>query len=657
MKKTVSKRHIVSSYKNIKEINNNKNIHSKRHQRNNTQNNLRELNTENKSCSTTRNYFKQSHVLGVNEGVIKLPEIKPCLSKWKKLSPEELEIRHKEKMAQMVKLQLSNNRLDTNVIGTEEEEEQDNEYLIMKTAENEIKKLNRWDVINTEKKIPLMRNTSTNISKFAENYDSPSLKWFMEIKNNPKEIALLNRNQNLKDFFEKINEEQKAIFNQSLNINNKKFNFEVFTKGINIDFPDQDSMTANNNRGTTVEFYREVMKEKLKVEEYFKSDLAKVAQGLHFLKQNKKSIMLSMIDLINSLNLIDDKRKQVLVESKKGPKQSIKENTSFREPYQKKAEKEIKIYKQQRRAEHSNDISRKIKKIHSEKDDIERKLELKHKELKDIDIKIRHLKLKLNNKINDHQKYYFEELKKGIDVRRDGISWILIRLIELKAYFEYSKFPKFLSTDQIEYLLQIAYKTYEVSELIKLFQILKKNQKEMKENHLNERLMTASNAKVKRKKSELEKVIQGKQKTNNNNDTFFTSEYTNHLNAIYAKYEHVINICLNEESEDKYIQAIARDLHNRIIKANSLDDNSELNMLYFLPGSLSEVFNQNNKFRQYFDDIVYLNLKIVKKETELKYLKTHQMQKFRQESENRVVKNTVENEMIFAALFGNGINI
>ena len=41
--------------------------------------------------------------------------------------------------------------------------------------------------------------------------------------------------------------------------------------------------------------------------------------------------------------------------------------------------------------------------------------------------------------MNEHRKYYFEILKKGIDVRQEGLSWVLQKLIELKAFIENRK--------------------------------------------------------------------------------------------------------------------------------------------------------------------------------------------------------------------------
>ena len=124
------------------------------------------------------------------------------------------------------------------------------------------------------------------------------------------------------------------------------------------------------------------------------------------------------------------------------------------------------------------------------------------------------------------------------------------------------------------------------------------------------------------------------------------------------KYESVINVCLNENKEEKYVGGIFNDLRNKIINNDIIEDKDEFDELYFLPGSLAEFFNENKKFREYFDDILYLNREIIKREKEIMKMKKDQMEIFKRTNElhNRS-KNTVENEMIFSALFGNGIII
>ena len=56
----------------------------------------------------------------------------------------------------------------------------------------------------------------------------------------------------------------------------------------------------------------------------------------------------------------------------------------------------------------------------------------------------------------------------------------------------------------------------------------------------------------------------------------------------------------------------------------------------FLLYTLIEFFNTNTKFREYFDDIFYLNGEIVKREKEIKKLRNDEMESFRKENAKRV---------------------
>lgn len=109
--------------------------------------------------------------------------------------------------------------------------------------------------------------------------------------------------------------------------------------------------------------------------------------------------------------------------------------------------------------------------------------------------------------------------------------------------------------------------------------------------------------------------------------------------------------------------------------------------LYFIPGSLAEYFSKDKKFRQYFDDVYYLNEEINKRqrdinkdrEIELKYYRNkyknhydeHNGEENKRNNINVVDKETNLNKnkfligketedddknarkMVFAALFGN----
>ena len=76
-------------------------------------------------------------------------------------------------------------------------------------------------------------------------------------------------------------------------------------------------------------------------------------------------------------------------------------------------------------------------------------------------------KLKMiQRKISQNQgNYYLEKLKKGLDIRSEGLSWIVIRLIELNIPLDSSLFPDFLDHDQIQYIIQISKYGYEINQL------------------------------------------------------------------------------------------------------------------------------------------------------------------------------------------------
>lgn len=604
-------------------------------------------------------------VIGVEEGLITLPDLKPTKN-WKKMSKEEIETRNN----QLLNQELMNTLVDDEVGNLFIENEGENEkekYKQKITEENEIKKLNYWDVQHAYKKNNMPRKNSANIAQLTQGLDSSSIKWMMEIKSNPKEVEILKKNKYLSNFFNKIEEEQKAIFNQNMNVNKKQFLFTAFEDG------DVEQEPKSRNTFSNVEYYREIMREKVKVEEFLRSDLAALAEQLYQKKQQKKKYLEKITNLLAEIGNIKVEIKKVIdnntIECNK-----IQENISssymrkdsdiFSRAYKNQVKqslgKDYKFYVQQKTLELMNETNRKVHEFKNSKEVKESQIESLNKGIAQIEEELRRLKLRVNNRMTEHRKYYFEILKKGIDVRQEGLSWVLVRLIELKAFIENSKFPKYLTSAQIEYLLTLAYKKHEVSELIKLFQVLKHKQKMLRDKFgATHKVNDYNNTKTSfgATKSTLE--------SDNNygynrrkEESAIPQKYINNFESIAMKYESVINVCLNENKEEKYVGGIFNDLRNKIINNDTIEDKDEFDELYFLPGSLAEFFNENKKFREYFDDILYLNREIIKREKEIMKMKKDQMEIFKRTNElhNRS-KNTVENEMIFSALFGNGIII
>ena len=95
--------------------------------------------------------------------------------------------------------------------------------------------------------------------------------------------------------------------------------------------------------------------------------------------------------------------------------------------------------------------------------------------------------------------------------------------------------------------------------------------------------------------------------------------------------------------------------------------------LLFIPGSLSEYFAKDIRFRQYFDDIFYLNEEINKRRKELREEKEKEYKKYRDlinlNNTNYFIKmisekgkipkspRISENDKLLAILFGNDITV
>ena len=316
-------------------------------------------------------------------------------------------------------------------------------------------------------------------------------------------------------------------------------------------------------------------------------------------------------------------------------------------------------------SEHKQELSKinsKRNEINNEKNKIEEEIKKLHNELSIA-------KNNLDAHIHSLSDYYYQILKKGIDVRRNGLSWVIIKLMELNAFIDYNHFPNFLDIHQMNYLMRIGAKIYEVKELIKLFQLLKNKEKVIKERYYIED----------RNKEKIEKIekLNLIKKLNNNK---IGNNYAEFLGQIQQKYDNAVNFNIDEEIEDKQINKTSKYLKDIILYDKKME-------LYFIPGSLAEYFSKDKKFRQYFDDVYYLNEEINKRqrdinkdrEIELKYYRNKYKNHYDEhngEENKRNNINVVDKEanlnknkfligketedddknarkMVFAALFGN----
>ena len=273
---------------------------------------------------------------------------------------------------------------------------------------------------------------------------------------------------------------------------------------------------------------------------------------------------------------------------------------------------------------------RDLLKINTERIEIKNKINLINANANKLSEELKTAKNNFNEQIQSLSDYYYQILKKGFDVRRNGLIWVIIKLMELNAFIDYSHFPSFLDVEQINYLMKMGAKVYEVKELIKLFQLLKNKEKMIKEGYIIEN-------KNKEKEEKNEKLNEIKK--NNNNK--IGDNYVEYLEGVQRKYEGDVVFTLNDDIEEKNINKTYHYLKDVI-----LNKDHKIMETYYIPGSLSEYFSKDEKFREYFDDVYYLNEEISKRQREIKREREKELKYYRNKFKDINFKdNNIEENM------------
>jgi len=573
----------------------------------------------------------------------------------------------------------------------------------------ELKKLNNWDVSNIPRndKSSLSQSFSRkrimNFNNLNEE-ESSNMGWLLNIRNDKEKLKVVGRIKLLNEFFSGFGKEQDAIFMQAMKINRKGFIFDAFFKTKE---ELSDIKVDENEIISGVNFYREVMKTKIKREEMFKSEVSECAEKLWKEKLEKQKNIISSYELMNDLEELKKKESELFNEltlntknqihvSKMKEKERIKnEKKIHNEEKQKSSNNNVLLHRDNREtwdnkdkkesSNSTNHIERKLSKrnimlkiqmnnekilkklsdLKKEKMIIEEKLKHNNTLLNDIQIRLKISKANYTEKVQMLSDYYYQILKKGIDVRKSGLSWVVVKLMELNSFIDKNHFPSFLTDSEINYLMRIGVKSFELNELVKLFQLLKKRQKKLRERHIQE---------DKEKENQIKEEQFNKLKEANKGNKYnIGNDYVEYMEEIQRKYEHVINACLNEKTEENDINQISLKFKKQILSMHNEDiDNiqiSKLYELYFIPGSLAQYFSKDKIFRQYFDDIYYLNEEINKRRKELREEKEKEYKKYRNISNtNYFLKirkgveiskshRVSEQDKIMAALFGNDISV
>ena len=470
--------------------------------------------------------------------------------------------------------------------------------------------------INEDKKNQNNENEKRNIFK---NHFS-----CVDIKKNNKEdifINLLNKKEDDNKYFqnkimkEKLKYEkelhQKLLFVNTL-LFNKKFIKNEKKKELNIIYDKKNKLLIDYNN----EFKKDIKQYLIKYDEYNYS-----------LKKKIKFFSNETEQIIKKKSLSSDKNNYNYISNQFKNIEYLKKN--------KMISLNNEITKKQRNLK--NEYIEKFKELNKEKDILENNIIVLNNEISYY----KHINDEL---LKEYKLYYMNILKKGDDIRKDGLLWIVKNLIEIQVNLEYQHFPKYLNNEQIDYLKNLAYINLEENELKILISVLKKKQSNQRLKD-NIKIMNLVDSLMKDKKENL----------NNNNEIEDISKMiTQKFFKIYKNNENALKLIIDKNEEDIKIKNILNQIKKGLY---SLEDNQKKNnFLNENKKSILNAFIGKTKDKDILDLILRIRNRLIDLETIKKNIinkeKENYLDMIKVIGKNSYNKNSSNKEIIRKSLFG-----
>ena len=238
------------------------------------------------------------------------------------------------------------------------------------------------------------------------------------------------------------------------------------------------------------------------------------------------------------------------------------------------------------------------------------------KDLKIINDEISYYKYINDELLRECKTYYLDILKKGVDIRKDGLLWVVKNLIELQVNLEYQHFPKHFTHEQIDFLKNLAFINLEENELKIIISVLKKRQS-------NERM----NDNIKRMNL-VDALMTNRKSSGNNNKLIkierseIEIELTKRFNKIYHNNEKALRITLDKNEEDIKIKNILIQIKKGLYTIDDINHKKN-NFINDNKNSILDAFMGKTKDK----DLFSLILSIRNRLNELDYIKKNMIQK------------------------------
>ena len=554
-------------------------------------------------------------------------------------------------------------------------------YRISELEEKEgIKKLDEWDNNNLAQ---LYGNSDLIFNSLLNHYEKLGdyqkileLKYYKNIiESNGDEVGkMVNiqsiNNKIIKDFLNSKVKEQKYILQNSIAKTQTRFHkTSLFTKekklaiSLGIDNETLAEIKKYEERGKNN--YDKVIKEKDKKEVIKKEELVSILIKIFNKKIEKKMKEQQQSEIFEEVNHIYSKynakimKIQDEIDMSRELYNRIKETEYDKNDKEKMMEKTTQLYqiKFEVNTKMANQLKLK-KELNKQMEELSKSKEKINGELDICKNELSYMKLVYINLVKNQRNYYLDVLKKGYDVRDEGLIWVVKRLLEIQTKLEYHHFPKFLDHNQIKYIIEVANLSLEETQLKIILKIVEKKRNGI-QNSVNNQVMNKiaelSKAKNRHRMSvftlEMEKIrnqLVGQDSSTRIFETF---------QKIYRKYKNNFSNKNFQKDEDLKIQNIIEELRVSLIEGGGTTTNDNFQQLT----GILDYLNSNKESKEYLEILLLVKFRLSYINKLKDNLREEQINNFKElassNHNNRFfnAELSLRLDLIKAALFGNKV--
>ena len=544
----------------------------------------------------------------------------------------------------------------------------------------DVLKLNTWDKDNLSQ---FYGNPNTIYANLSSYYKITNEKKKMDELENLKRIINNNgdfvdnllknstgtNNKIIQDYIDKKNLEQGSILHNIITKTQHRFKNDIlFGKdkkismnfGINVDT--LNALKSDKDIGST--YYTKIIREKEKQESAKRQELIDLSIKIFNKKQEKevreKNLgknfeeingiikkynlrMFKISDTIEAKRELYDKILETQIDEKDDDAKMIKlDQLSAIQANKSSEEKKL--------AEVKKELSVEITKMEKVKNKLNNELNICKNEL--LFLKIAQITL-----IKEQRKYYLDLLRKGYDIRNEGLVWIVRRLLEIQTKLEYHHFPKYLYNDQINFIIELANLNLEEAQLKIVLNVLEKKQQKL-QNQIHKtvmnKILVLSNNRCRRQSGVAIETIEKAKK--------LMSEYnkektiSDNINDIYKKYEGAFKYNAEKQMEENKEERMIMELKMVLLErggGNCTEGYDELSKVI-------EFMNKDKDKKDYFEFILRLKLRMRLLAQKKEMIRKKEMAEFKERMDNdnnrfKSAEVSLKYDLVWGALFGSRI--